>query len=76
MSSPTNSAVGVTWDLSDLYQNVDDAAIEKHFALSLRRAKAFEKKYRGKIKSLKPTQAKTLLAAVVELEKLSELMDR
>jgi oligoendopeptidase F len=76
MSQTTNSAAGVTWDLGDLYQNVDDAAIEKDLASSLKRAKAFEKKYRGKIKSLKPTQAKTLLAAVAELENLAELMDR
>ena len=77
MSQPTsNSAAGITWDLGDLYHGADDAAIEKHLAASLKRAKAFEKKYRGKIKTLKPTQAKTLLGALVEQEQLFEQMDR
>jgi oligoendopeptidase F len=73
---PTNSAAGINWDLRDLYQDVDDPAIDKDLAKALRRAKAFEKKNRGKIQSLKPTQAKKLLKVVVELESLYEQMDR
>jgi oligoendopeptidase F len=73
---PTNSAAGTTWDLRDLYQGVDDPAIDKDLAKALRRAKAFEKKNRGKIQPLKPTQAKKLLKAVVELEDIYEQMDR
>lgn len=76
MSQANNSAAGITWNLGDLYQAVDDAAIDRHLAAALRRAKAFEKKYRGKIKTLKPTQAKMLLAAVGEQEQLFEQMDR
>ena len=71
-----NSAAGVTWDLRDLYQNADDPAIEKDLKQALKRAKAFEKKYRGKIQSLKETQAKSLHKAIVELEGLYEQMDR
>jgi oligoendopeptidase F len=73
---PTNSAAGINWDLRDLYQDVDDPDIDKDLAKALRRAKAFEKKNRGKIQSLKPTQAKKLLKVVVELERLYEQMDR
>ena len=73
---PPNSAAGINWDLRDLYQNVEDPAIDKDLAKALKRAKAFEKKYRGKIQKVKPTQAKALLKAIVELESLGELMDR
>jgi oligoendopeptidase F len=73
---PTNSAAGIHWNLGDLYQGVDDPAIDIDLAKALRRAKAFEKKYRGKIEDLKPTNAKKLLKAVVELESLYEQMDR
>jgi oligoendopeptidase F len=72
----TNSAAGINWDLRDLYQNVDDSSVDKDLAKALKRAKAFEKKYRGKIQSLKATQAKKLLKAVLEIEGLYEQMDR
>src|SRR4051794_35133664 len=74
--SETNSAAGIQWNLNDLYHGVDDPTLEKDLASALKRARAFEKKYRGKIQSLKPTQAKKLHAAVTELESLSEHMDR
>ncbi len=74
--STSNSAVGITWNLGDLYKDLADPLIDKDLASALKRAKTFEKKYRGKIKSLKATQAKTLAAAVAELESLSEQMDR
>jgi oligoendopeptidase F len=71
-----DSAAGIRWDLRELYQNADDPAIDSDLAKTLRRAKAFEKKYRGKIQALKPAQAKRLLKAIVELESLYERMDR
>src|SRR5258708_1851489 len=71
-----NSAAGIHWDLRDLYQSVDDPAIDKDLTQALKRAKAFEKKYRGKIQALKPTQAKALLKAIAEIESLYEQMDR
>jgi oligoendopeptidase F len=72
----TNSAAGITWDLRDLYQSMDDPALDADLAKVLKRAKAFEKKHRGKIESLKPNQAKKLLKAIDELESLYEQMDR
>ena len=63
-----NSAAGITWDLADLYPTIDDPALAKDLAQALKRAKAFEKKYRGKICTLKATQAKKLLKAVTEFE--------
>jgi oligoendopeptidase F len=74
-SSP-NSAAGIMWDLRDLYQSVDDPALKEDLAKALKRAKAFEKKYRGKIETLGASQAKKLLKAIVELEGLYELRDR
>ncbi len=74
--SQTTSAAGVTWNLADLYQGLDDPAIDKDLKQALKRAKAFEKKYRRKIRSLKERQAKALTKAVVELESLYEQMDR
>lgn len=74
--SSANSAAGIQWDLRDLYESVDDPAIDKDLAKARKRAAAFEKKYRGRIKSLQLTQSKILLNAVVELESLYEQMDR
>jgi oligoendopeptidase F len=71
-----NSAAGIHWNLGDLYESLDDPALEKDLAQALKRAKVFEKKYRGKIRALKPTQAKRLLKAVSEFESLCEQMDR
>src|SRR5262249_7611888 len=67
---------GITWNLGDLYQGVDDPAIDKDLQHALKRAKAFEKKYRGKIQALKDSRAKLLAKAAIELESLSEQMDK
>lgn len=75
-TTAANSATGITWDLGDLYQGVDDPAIDKDLKQALKRARAFEKKYRGKIQSLKDTRAKALHKAVVEFESLCEQMDK
>lgn len=74
--SQSNSAAGVTWDLGDLYQSVDDPAIDTDLKKALKRAKAFEKKYRRRIQSLKDTRSKFLAKAVDELESLYEQMDK
>jgi oligoendopeptidase F len=73
---PTNSAAGINWDLRDLYQNVEDSAVEKDLSQALLRANAFEKEYRGKIAALQPAQAEILLTALRELESLYEQMDK
>src|SRR5713101_5906426 len=64
-------AEGVTWNLSDLYQSLDDPRIENDIKDSLLRAQSFEEKYRGKINSETIT-ASFLLEAVKELESISE----
>jgi oligoendopeptidase F len=64
-------AEGVTWNLSDLYQSLDDPRIENDIEDSLLRAKSFEEQYRGKINSETITPS-FLLEAVKELESISE----
>jgi len=71
---PSSSADGVAWALKDLYAGVDDPAIGRDLDEALRRAQAFEKTYRGQIES--GPSPERLLAAVQELESLSEQMDR
>lgn len=64
-------AEGVTWDLSDLYQSLDDPRIESDIKDSFLRAKSFEEKYRGRINSETITPS-FLLETVKELESISE----
>ncbi len=73
-SSANSSAVGVAWDLSDLYDGLADPAIERDLDDALARARTFEASYRGKIEP--GPSADLLLGAVRELEALSELMDK
>jgi oligoendopeptidase F len=72
----TNSAAGITWDLRDLYHDVEDPKVGKDLAQALKRAQSFETVYRGKIKTLQPSQADFMLTAIRELESLFEQMDR
>ncbi len=64
-------AEGVTWNLSDLYLNLNDPQIEKDIEDAFSQAKSFEEKYRGKINSELVTPS-FLLQAVKELESISE----
>lgn len=64
-------AEGIKWELSDLYKGIKDPKIEKDLKNISKRSIAFEKRYRGKIKSDKLT-ANTLLTALKELESISE----
>ncbi|HZT82795.1 MAG TPA: M3 family oligoendopeptidase [Gemmataceae bacterium] len=73
---PTSSADGVAWDLTDLYASVDDPAIGQDLDSALQRACAFESAYRGQINRDGGPPADTLLAALTELESLSEQMDK
>lgn len=74
--APSSTAHGVAWDLSDLYQGPDDPGIESDLEEALRRARAFESAYRGKIDVPKGPPPATLLEALNDLESLSEQMDR
>jgi oligoendopeptidase F len=73
---PRSSAEGVAWKLSDLYSGVDDPAIGRDLDAALKRAQAFESAYRGQIDVPGGPPADALLAAVRELEGLSEQMDK
>ncbi len=73
---PSSSAEGVAWKLADLYAGVDDPAIGRDLAMAQKRAQAFESAYRGKIDVPGGPSADILLAAVRELEGLSEQMDK
>ena len=72
----TSSADGVSWDLEDLYSGPDDPRIDRDLDGALDRAKAFESVYRGKIGTDGGPEPALLLAALTELEGLSEQMDR
>jgi oligoendopeptidase F len=72
----TSSADGVSWDLTDLYRGVDDPQITRDLESALRRAQAFAGAYRGKIDVEGGPEPALLLAALTELEGLSEQMDR
>lgn len=69
-SKPTSSAAGVAWNLSALFDAPDDPRIETSIAAAQRRAKAFAKAWRGKIKR-KPAAA-ALLKALQTYEAIQE----
>jgi oligoendopeptidase F len=73
---PTSSADGIEWNLTDLYASVDDPRISRDLDGALKRAQAFEAAYRGRIHVEGGPAPDLLLAAVTELESLSEQMDR
>ena len=52
------------WDLSDLFQSPDDPKLEASLADTLRRAKDFESKYKGKVATMEP---KPFAAMMLEL---------
>jgi oligoendopeptidase F len=68
-------AEGITWNLSDLYLNLEDPQIEKDVKDAFSKAKSFEERYRGKINSETMTPT-FLLKAVKELESISEQTGR
>jgi len=75
-AAPDSSAAGIAWDLSELYASPADPRIESDLADALRRAQAFEARFRGKINQPSGPSDDALLAALTELESLSEQMDR
>jgi oligoendopeptidase F len=66
----------VAWKLDDLYRGLDDPQLTRDLETALTRAKAFESAYRGKILVEGGPPTELLLAAVRELESLSEQMDK
>ncbi len=71
---PSSSADGVAWNLADLYAGLDDPRLGQDLDAALKSAQAFETAYRGRIEPGPDTPL--LLAALTDLESLSEQMDR
>ena len=63
----------VRWDLSDLYQGVDDPQIERDIAQTDARADSFAATYRGRVQSL---SAEELYRAIAEYEAIVEAANR
>ena len=64
---------GPAWDLSDLYKSMSDPQIAKDLETYGHNAKAFAKKYKGKLASL---SAEEFLKALKDTEKRSKLAGR
>ena len=64
---------GPAWDLSDLYKSMSDPQIAKDLETYGHNAKAFAKKYKGKLASL---SAEEFLRALKDTEKRSKLAGR
>jgi oligoendopeptidase F len=76
MTNPLNEQLGTTdilWQLTDLYQGVDDPKVETDIAWCEQEAKALKEQFAGKVASL---EANDLLALVLRLETLETLMGR
>lgn len=74
MTTATTEKTGaeeILWDLSDLYSGPDDPQIQADVSEALESAKAYHKKYYGKVASL---DAKGLLEAVTEQERITSLV--
>jgi oligoendopeptidase F len=71
MSAATYESPKVHWNLSDLFNSIDDPRIEKAVAEQKARGEAFAQKYRGKINN-KDLSAETLAAAIREYESISQ----
>lgn len=61
------------WDLTDLYQSIDDPSIEKDIAIIHDRVASFKKEYKGTLKS---ASGDALCDAIVTFEHISEAMGR
>src|SRR5712664_1108991 len=69
-ATKTTGAESVRWDLSALFKSPTDPAIEATLAEALKRARAFEERYKGKVVSL---PAKDFAAMRRQLEDDEEL---
>src|SRR5262245_37332266 len=73
MESTELKAIGVRWNLGDLYSGVEDPRIEADIAGATHEAKAFDEKYRGQLVRLDGARVAQALA---EYEALSESLSR
>jgi oligoendopeptidase F len=76
MSTESSSAVGVCWDLSDLFASPEDPGIAASLAACRARAEAFAATYRGSLRAPEGPDPSRVLAALQELEALQETLGR
>lgn len=76
MPSPSPSAAGVAWNLSDLYTGVDDPQINLDLDECTRLCTAFEAKNRSLFASPGALTAPALKSALVEYERIAEVMSK
>jgi oligoendopeptidase F len=69
-------ATGVTWDLSDLFEGVDDPKIVESLDFAKRDAEAFAGEFRGKINVPDGPSPAVLLAGLRAFEDLHERIGR
>src|SRR5260370_28168471 len=74
-ATKTTGAEQVRWDLTDLFQSPTDPAIEETIAATLKRAKAFEARYRGKVAALPPKEFAAIMRELEEDEELAAKPD-
>lgn len=70
-STQTTGADQVTWDLTDLYAAIDDAAIDRHLNEADARADELARQYRGRIAKLGADEMRNLLEAYENAYELS-----
>jgi oligoendopeptidase F len=76
VSDDTYNAVGVRWDLADLFHSHDDPAITEDLTACRARAERFADRYRGTIRVRGGPTPEHLLRAIQELERLQEDLER
>ncbi len=66
------------WDLSDLYAAMDAPEVKRDLDRSAESARAFEARYKGKLKALSesPEAGTALAAAIIEFEAIEEVLGR
>ncbi len=74
-ATKTTGAEKVRWNLTDLFKSPTDPAIEAALEESLKRAQAFETRYRGKVASLPPRDFAAMMRELEEDEELAAKPD-
>jgi oligoendopeptidase F len=74
--TPTSSAAGVTWDLSDLFAAPDDPRLQAELDACAEEARAFAARYRGAINVAGGPAPAQLLEALQQVEALQERLTR
>ncbi len=74
-ATKTTGAESVRWDLTDLFKSPTDPAIETTLAEALKRAQAFEERYKGRVVSLSPKEFAAMMRQLEDDEELAAKPD-